>query len=148
MTIPTPPSQPTANPNRLLLLGAFGGAAAVLLLVVAVLIGYWLGRTSQPSTEDLAKPTTTSDRSTAPSVLPPVVMDGVPSASLDIDISSTPLPTDPALAAEEIDRHSDEQQRLATQKQTLNQQVTDSNQLIDLKAEQIRLLEAELAKQP
>lgn len=148
MTIPTPPSKPTANPNRLLLLGAFGGAAAVLLLVVAVLIGYWLGRTSQPSTEDHAKPTTTSGRSTTPSMLPPVVMDGAPNASLNADISSTPLPTDPALAAEEIDRHSDEQQRLATQKQTLNQQVTDSNQLIDLKAEQIRLLEAELAQQP
>lgn len=147
MNIPTPPPHTTANPNRLMLLGALGGAAAVLALVVAVLIGYWLGRTSEPS----PVPSTMS-AVTSPSLLPPVITESInnePSASLDTEFtSSLPLPTDPALAAEEIDRHSDQQQQLTTQKQTLSQQVTDSNQLIELKAEQIRLLEAELAKQP
>lgn len=130
-----------------MLLGALGGAAAVLALVVAVLIGYWLGRTSEPS----PVPSTMS-AVTSPSLLPPVITESInnePSASLDTEFtSSLPLPTDPALAAEEIDRHSDQQQQLTAQKQTLSQQVTDSNQLIELKAEQIRLLEAELAKQP
>ncbi len=141
MTTPNHPLTPAATPNRLLLLGALGGAMAILLLVIAILIGYWLGRTSQPNA---VQPTQTAHTPSSPatpaSLLPAVVTDD--------PLIATPLPADPALAAEEIDRHSDQQQQLTTQKQTLSQQVTDSNQLIELKAEQIRLLEAELAKQP
>ena len=160
MSIPTPPSNPTSNPNRLLLIGALGGAVAVLILVVAVLIGYWLGRTSQPHDNAnirAATPSSTAQNSTTasmatPSLLAPVItapLDGTDSVTPDTGVSgSTSIPTDPALAAEEIDRHSDQQQQLTAQKQTLSQQVSDSNQLIELKAEQIRLLEAELAKQP
>lgn len=144
MTIPTQPPNTTANPNRLMLLGALGGAAAVVALVVAVLIGYWLGRTSEPNS---VPPTISA--TTPPSLLPPVITDPINNQSSDTNLtSSLPIPTDPALAAEEIDRHNDQQQQLTAQKQTLSQQVTDSNQLIELKAEQIRLLEAELAKQP
>lgn len=171
MTIATPPparhdatERPTSatNPNRLLLLGALAGAAAVLLLVLAVLIGYWLGRSSQPSVDTAAtQPADTAATRAESTFLPPVITEPLaePVTAANTDplstdpLSSDPLvtaslPADPALAAEEVDRHSDEQQRLANQKQTLNQQVGDSNQLIELKAEQIRLLEAELAKQP
>ena len=146
------PLSPANNPNRLLLIGALGGAAAVLLLVLAVLIGFWMGRSSQPSTQTTAQPATaTTTTPPAATILPPVVIeplaDPVTTSTTD-PLLTAPLPTDPALAAEEADRLSDEQQRLAAQKQTLSQQVTDSNQLIELKAEQIRLLEAELAKTP
>lgn len=166
MTIATPPparhdatDRPTSatNPNRLLLLGALAGAAAVLLLVLAVLIGYWLGRSSQPSVDTAAtQPAGTAATRAESTFLPPVITEPLaePVTAANTDplssdpLVTAPLPADPALAAEEVDRHSDEQQRLANQKQTLNQQVGDSNQLIELKAEQIRLLEAELAKQP
>ena len=151
MTTSTQPPDP-ANPNRLLLIGALCGAAAVLLLVIAILIGYWLGRSSQPSVDAgaataAAATSTTASTGADPAQLPAVRIEPVPTATVDPALS-TPLPTDPALAAEEVDRLSDEQQRLDAQKQTLSQQVTDSNQLIELKAEQIRLLEAELAKTP
>lgn len=169
MSSPTPPTNtPTPHPNRLILIGALGGAAAVLLLVVAVLIGYWLGRTSQPSlppnpqSGQQPTPARLTETPSAPAstgLLPPASSATATDAAADVTLTprasltpdpvlTTPIPTDPALAAEEIDRHTDEQQRLAAQKQTLSQQVTDSNQLIELKAEQIRLLEAELAKQP
>lgn len=149
MTTSTQPPDP-ANPNRLLLIGALCGAAAVLLLVIAILIGYWLGRTSQPNVTTngtaIANPApATATTTTAPSFLPAVITEPVEAVDTD-PLLTAPLPTDPALAAEEVDRLSDEQQRLAAQKQTLSQQVTDSNQLIELKAEQIRLLEAELAR--
>lgn len=152
MTTSTQPPDPT-NPNRLLLIGALCGAAAVLLLVIAILIGFWLGRTSQPNTQEPAAVPSVAAASThaEPTFLPPVITDplAAPVTTDDLDpLLTAPLPTDPALAAEEVDRLSDEQQRLAAQKQTLSQQVTDSNQLIELKAEQIRLLEAELAKTP
>ena len=151
MTTSTQPPDP-ANPNRLLLIGALCGAAAVLLLVIAILIGYWLGRSSQPSVDAgaataAAATSTTASTGADPTQLPAVRIEPLPTATVDPALS-TPLPTDPALAAEEVDRLSDEQQRLDAQKQTLSQQVTDSNQLIELKAEQIRLLEAELAKTP
>ena len=149
MTTSTQPPDP-ANPNRLLLIGALCGAAAVLLLVIAILIGYWLGRSSQPSVDAIATTaasTTAASTGADPTQLPAVRIEPVPTATVDPALG-TPLPTDPALAAEEVDRLSDEQQRLDAQKQTLSQQVTDSNQLIELKAEQIRLLEAELAKTP
>lgn len=151
MTTSTQPPDPT-NPNRLLLIGALCGAAAVLLLVIAILIGFWLGRSSQPNTQEpAAVPSVAAAPTHEPTLLPPVITDplAAPVTMDDLDpLLTAPLPTDPALAAEEVDRLSDEQQRLAAQKQTLSQQVTDSNQLIELKAEQIRLLEAELAKAP
>lgn len=149
MTTSTQPPDPT-NPNRLLLIGALCGAAAVFLLVIAILVGYWLGRTSQPNVTTneaaAATPATTTASSSA-TFLPAVITEPAEATTTD-PMLTAPLPSDPALAAEELDRHTDEQQRLAAQKQTLSQQVTDSNQLIELKAEQIRLLEAELAKPP
>ena len=143
---------PAANPNRLLLLGALGGALAVLLLVVAVWVGYQLGRSSQQSVAAAAQvsavPTpTATPTATQQAVLPPVTVEPAATAKSDPALTAA-LPTDPALAAEEIDLHSEQQQQLIAQKQSLNQQVSDSNQLIELKTEQIRLLEAELAKQP
>lgn len=132
----------------------------MLLLVVAVLIGYWLGsRSSTPSTPQAAAPVATPTVKPNPATLPlqPIITDPVtdavqaPGATITASEPSTdplltaPLPADTALAGEEIDRHSDEQQRLAQQKQILQQQKQDSDELMQLKEERIKALEAQLA---
>ena len=58
-----------------------------------------------------------------------------------ISVAKTPLPTDPALAAEELDRLSDEQTRLKERKAQLLQQLEMSNKLLALKEQQLKPLE-------
>jgi hypothetical protein len=154
------PQTPTPNPNRGLIFAALAGAGAMLLLVVAVLMGYWLGSRSAPTpTHATAAPVATPTVKPNPATLPlqPIITDPVtdlvqtPVATITASEPNTdplltaPLPADTALAGEEIDRHGDEQQRLAQQKQILQQQKQDSDELMKLKEERIKALEAALA---
>jgi hypothetical protein len=114
----------------------------MLLLVVAVLVGYWLGRQDQPRASLTPPPSTVVTPTTPAShiALQPIITDPV----VADPVTAAPLPADTALAGEELDVHTDEQTRLAQQKQSLNQQLSESDQLIQLKAQQIAALEAQL----
>lgn len=89
------------------------------------------------------------------------VPNGIAAASTDSAVATATDPNAPlpelaqqiapisfAQAAEELDRHRDEQARLTQQKINLKQQLQDSAQLAELKAKQIELLEKQLAAMP
>jgi hypothetical protein len=143
----TPDTSSTASNTRPLLWAGLGGAAAMLLLVVAVLVGYWLGRQDQPNISPTTTTASTQATQTTPTrsiALQPIITDPVVAEP----VITAPLPADTALAGEELDVHTDEQTRLSQQKQSLDQQLSDSEQLIKLKAEQIAALEAQLNAAP
>ena len=62
------------------------------------------------------------------------------------DLIKAPVPENPALAKEEISRLEDIQSQLDEQKAMLDAQHKDADMLIQLKEEQIKLLEAQLAE--
>ncbi|MEC7120306.1 MAG: hypothetical protein VXW65_10435 [Pseudomonadota bacterium] len=140
----TDQSPPIASPKlkRLTQRRALMVAAGVLVLGLLI-IYYWLGSSSAVSTTTesveqeptavLAEPESeiSLTEQEQPVLIPPEIAEA--------------MPTDPALAAEELDRHQDEQARMAEQRDSLKQQLADSDHLIEMKAEQIRLLEEELA---
>lgn len=143
------PDSPLPQPNdsRRLIWAGLLGAGAMLTLVLAVLMGYWLGRQDQPTTATnktaSVDPVATLNNRHLP--VQPIITDPVVLVPSTDPTTSTPLPADTALAGEELDLHQDEQSRLQQQKQSLKQQVQDSQTLIKLKAEQIAALEAQLA---
>ncbi len=55
--------------------------------------------------------------------------------------ANTALPTDPALAEEELDRLSDEHSQLKDRKEQLAQQLEISNKLLAMKEQQLKTLE-------
>lgn len=61
-------------------------------------------------------------------------------------ILSAPLPETDSLAKEEVDRLEDEHQRLAEQERLAAEQVQMNKKLTDMKAEQIKLLEQQIAQ--
>ena len=61
-------------------------------------------------------------------------------------ILSAPLPETDSLAKEEVDRLEDEHQRLAEQERLATEQVQMNKKLTDMKAEQIKLLEQQIAQ--
>jgi hypothetical protein len=149
MTMPDPHTPPQQYTRRLVWAGLLG-AGAMLTLVLAVLIGYWLGRQDTPSTPQPAiAPHTSTDPATSINnrhlPVQPIITDPVVLAPIPDPTTRTALPTDTALAGEELDLHQDEQSRLQQQQQSLKQQVQDSETLMKLKAEQIAALEAQLA---
>ena len=69
------------------------------------------------------------------------------SQSLDPDaILSAPLPETDSLAKEESDRLNDETNRLVEQEKLLAEQLAMNKQLADMKAEQITLVEQQIAQ--
>ena len=63
------------------------------------------------------------------------------------NITELPVPENASLAKEEIAKLDDIQSQLNDQETTLKQQHNDADELIKLKEEQIKLLEAQLAQQ-
>lgn len=61
-------------------------------------------------------------------------------------IINAPLPTSDSVAKEEIDRLNDEQSRLAEQEALALEQIEMTQDLSDMKAEQIKLLEQQIAQ--
>ncbi|WP_353144486.1 hypothetical protein [Acinetobacter pragensis] len=64
------------------------------------------------------------------------------------DILKAPVPENASLAKEEVTKLQDIQLQLSEQEKSLNAQHADADQLIKLKEEQIKLLEAQLAQKP
>jgi hypothetical protein len=61
-------------------------------------------------------------------------------------ILNAPLPKTNSLAKEEIDRLEDERQRLAEQEKSAAEQIVMNKQLTDMKSEQIKILEQQIAQ--
>ena len=66
---------------------------------------------------------------------------------VDDSILKQPVPENPSLAKEEVSKLEDIQKQLKHQEATLKAQHSDSDKLIRLKQEEIKLLEQQLAEQ-
>ena len=70
-----------------------------------------------------------------------------PLALVDENILKAPVAEDATMAKDEIAKLDDVQKQLTDQESTLTQQHQDADALIQLKEEQIKMLEAQLAQQ-
>lgn len=131
-----------------LLIGIIGG----LIAVIALFLTYqWM---IASNAEDLpphqadAAPVKAAPAETAKP--PAAASEAVSTAAklADQDILQAPVPENAALAKEEIAKLEDIQSQLTEQEKTLKAQHTDADQLIKLKEEQIKLLEAQLSQKP
>lgn len=135
-------------------------AGVVLLILIAVLLYVTLFREStpdvpaQPSTSPSevasvpasaaspASATQPEPTAVASSILPDVSQPNInPDEILNADI-----PSDPALVKEEIDRLADKGKRLGEQEKIVKEQLAMMEELTIAKAEQIALLEAQIAE--
>lgn len=132
--------------NPKLLIGIIGALSAVAILVV---VYQWLNHVPAATTE---QEQTGITRPAAPPVAEPIQESAgrqnesaAPQVLVTEDMMNTAVPTTPALAKEEVAKLEDLQAQLNDQKATLEAQHDDADQLIQLKEEQIKLLEAQLA---
>ena len=134
------------------------------ILLIVLFIGYLVWKNSLPEDNTTAVeslPATTEQPDAVPSTatsLDNVVNDDVVDDSQAIaavtdtqapdpeDILKAPLPKTNSLAKEEIDRLEDERQRLAAQEKLAAEQIAMTKQLTELKAEEIVLLEQQIAQ--
>src|SRR5690606_1687151 len=131
--------------NPKLLIGIIGALSAVAILVV---VYQWLNHVPAATTE---QEQTVITRPAAPPVAEPLQESAgrqnesaAPQVLVTDDMMNTAVPTTPALAKEEVAKLEDLQAQLNDQKATLEAQHNDADQLIQLKEEQIKLLEAQL----
>lgn len=134
------------------------------ILLIVLFIGYlvWKNSLTEDNTTAVESlPATTEQPDAVPSTatsLDNVVNDDVLDDSQAIaavtdtqapdpeDILKAPLPKTNSLAKEEIDRLEDERQRLAAQEKLAAEQIAMTKQLTELKAQEIALLEQQIAQ--
>ena len=143
------------------------GIIIALILLIAI-AGYFMWSKSSPQSEIPAgnSPMATEPVNAEPPATPSIeALNGVDDDSIDNDsvmenttvdgesdmispkaILNAPLPATDGLAKEEIDRLEDERQRMSEQEQSAAEQVTMNKKLTDMKAEQIELLEQQIAQ--
>ena len=135
--------------NPKLLMGIMG---ALVTVVALVLLYQWLnassGEAERMHQEDIAavpaaKPAAKTEEDTAAAKAPETIET---KALVSNQLSDAPVPENASLAKEEVDKLDDIQVQLNEQKATLDAQHSDADQLIQLKEEQIKLLEAQLAQ--
>lgn len=131
-----------------LLLGITGGLVAIIMLFLAY---QWFFATSNEvlaeheatSLNTPAKPAASAEVKPNES---PVATDEKPIQLVDEKILKAAVPENESLAKEEIAKLEDIQKQLNDQKAVLKAQHADANDLVALKEEQIKLLEAQLAQ--
>ena len=134
------------------------------ILLIVLFIGYlvWKNSLTEDNTTAVESlPATTEQPDAVPSTatsLDNVVNDDVLDDSQAIaavtdtqapdpeDILKAPLPKTNSLAKEEIDRLEDERQRLAAQEKLAAEQIAMTKHLTELKAQEIALLEQQIAQ--
>lgn len=127
-----------------LLWGIVGVLVAVMLLVVAY---QWLTPASQQTVTEMPAKTEEAKTSDLATESAPVeAATASANALVKEDILTAPVPQHPILAKEELAKLDDVQQQLQEQAATLQAQQQDADELIQLKEEQIKLLEAQLAE--
>lgn len=136
----------------------------IALLLLLIVIAYFVWPRPLPSTSTLIKETPTEPEQSQVDTIP-TTMDSTSIDDADSDLSinegtettgiQTPdseailnasLPETDSLAKEEVDRLEDERQRLVEQEKLAVEQVQMNKKLTDMKAEQIKLLEQQIAQ--
>ncbi|XID74602.1 hypothetical protein ACF3NA_08760 [Alkanindiges sp. WGS2144] len=69
-----------------------------------------------------------------------------PASSIDTSLLTAPVPQDSTLAQEEISRLQDQQAQLTDRKELLEQQLQDSDKLVELKEQYIADLQTQLGE--
>ncbi|MEQ1069272.1 hypothetical protein [Acinetobacter lwoffii] len=135
--------------NPKLLMGIMG---ALVTVVALVLLYQWLnassGEAERMYQEDIAavpaaKPAAKTEEDTAATKAAETIE---AKALVSEQLLDSPVPENASLAKEEVAKLDDIQVQLNEQKATLDAQHSDADQLIQLKEEQIKLLEAQLAQ--
>ena len=135
--------------NPKLLMGIMG---ALVTVVALVLLYQWLnassGEAERMHQEDIAavpaaKPAAKTEEDTAAAKAPETIE---AKALVSDELLDAPVPENASLAKEEVAKLDDIQVQLNEQKATLDAQHSDADQLIQLKEEQIKLLEAQFAQ--
>lgn len=135
--------------NPKLLMGIMG---ALVTVVALVLLYQWLnassGEAERMHQEDIAavpaaKPAAKTEEDTAAAKAPETIE---AKALVSNQLLDAPVPENASLVKEEVAKLDDIQVQLNEQKATLDAQHSDADQLIQLKEEQIKLLEAQLAQ--
>jgi len=135
--------------NPKLLMGIMG---ALVTVVALVLLYQWLnassGEAERIHQEDIAavpaaKPAAKTEEDTAAAKAPETIE---AKALVSNQLLDAPVPENASLVKEEVAKLDDIQVQLNEQKATLDAQHSDADQLIQLKEEQIKLLEAQLAQ--
>jgi hypothetical protein len=130
-----------------LLWGIIGG----LILIIAAVFAY-LNFSSKDEVQDI--PATSEAISSEANVVAESSATTVASETVNTetstliteDVLKASIPEDSALAKEEVAKLNDIQNQLKDQQKLLKEQHADADQIIDLKEEQIKILEAQLAE--
>lgn len=125
-----------------LLMGIIGGMVAIIVLFFAY---QWFMNSSSEVTTESESINSTVSTPLKPSE-PVRTMDEKTIQLVDESILKTATPNDPALAKEEVAKLEDIQTQLHDQENILKAQHNDADQLITLKEEQIKLIEAQLVQ--
>ena len=125
-----------------LLMGIIGGMVAIIVLFFAY---QWFMSSSREVTTESESINSTVSTPVKPSE-PVRTMDEKTIQLVDESILKTATPNDPALAKEEVAKLEDIQTQLHDQENILKAQHNDADQLITLKEEQIKLIEAQLVQ--
>lgn len=121
-------------------------AGGLIFVIIAVFIFQWMGERDSTAPIETA-PTTAPATKFAPAEATPLQDDeAAPKQLVTEDLLKAPVPENPALAKEEVAKLDDIQNQLYDQHTLLKQQHNDSDELIKLKEEQIKILEAQLAQ--
>ena len=125
-----------------LLMGIIGGMVVIIVLFFAY---QWFMSSSREITTESESINSTVSTPVKPSE-PVRTMDEKTIQLVDESILKTAIPNDPALAKEEVAKLEDIQTQLHDQENILKAQHNDADQLITLKEEQIKLIEAQLVQ--
>lgn len=133
---------------------------AIILLLILIVIGYLVSARSLPNDVMPTKSTPSTAEKTEAAQPASIPVEDASDDSGNINdsvgtdaetpepdaILNAPLPETDSLAKEEIDRLEDERLRLAEQERLAAEQVAMNKKLTDMKAEQIELLEQQIAQ--
>ena len=121
-------------------------AGGLIVVIIAVFIFQWMGESDNTAPIETT-PTTAPAAKSAPAEATPLQDDEAePKQLVTEDLLKAPVPENPALAKEEVAKLDDIQNQLNDQRALLKQQHSDADELIKLKEEQIKILEAQLAQ--
>ena len=132
------------NHNPKLLIGIAGG----LIAVIAIFLAYqwFIASNVENSPTYETELTTPAQVKAKPAEAVPLAEVEPTQKLIEEDILQAPVPENASIAKEEIAKLDDIQLQLAEQENTLKAQHADADQLLKLKEEQIKLLEAQLAQ--
>lgn len=132
------------NHNPKLLIGIAGG----LIAVIAIFLAYqwFIASNVENSPTYETELTTPAQVKAKPAEAVPLAETEPTQKLIEEDILQAAAPENASIAKEEIAKLDDIQLQLAEQENTLKAQHADADQLLKLKEEQIKLLEAQLAQ--